>query len=101
MSSREYFTLPLLKTVTFFALRLLSLTSCATNIINISIAVRAEEGTPDMDTALTEIYNLYADCALKDPFYELEMPIRSTLFTQSVDSLMERLEKASSGPSKR
>ena len=54
-----------------------------------------------MDTALTEIYNLYADCALKDPFYELEMPIRSTLFTQAVDSLMERLEKTSNGPAKR
>lgn len=54
-----------------------------------------------MDTALTEIYILYADCALKDPFYELEMPIRSTLFTQAVDALMERLDKSSSGASKR
>ena len=54
-----------------------------------------------MDAALTEIYILYCDCSLKDPFYELEMPIRSTLFTQSVDALMERLEKASSAPSKR
>jgi len=54
-----------------------------------------------MDDALTEIYILYAECALKDPFYELEMPIRSTLFTQAVDALMERLERASSGPSKR
>jgi trafficking protein particle complex subunit 4 len=61
----------------------------------------AEEGTPDMDNALTEIYILYTDCALKDPFYELEMPIRSTLFTQAVDALMERLEKAANTPNKR
>ena len=54
-----------------------------------------------MDTALTEIYILYADCALKDPFYELEMPIRSTLFTKAVDALMERLEKAAMTPSRR
>lgn len=85
---------------TCLALLLNSLTNFAANITNLFIDIRAEEGTPDMDTALTEIYNLYADCALKDPFYELEMPIRSTLFTQSVDSLMERLQ-ASSGPSKR
>jgi trafficking protein particle complex subunit 4 len=61
----------------------------------------AEEGTPDMDTALTEIYILYCDCALKDPFYELEMPIRSTLFTQAVDALMDRLEKAANAPTRR
>lgn len=54
-----------------------------------------------MDTALQEIYILYCDCALKDPFYELEMPIRSALFTQAVDALMERLEKSASSPSKR
>ena len=28
-----------------------------------------------------------------DPFYELEMPIRSELFTQAVDSLIEKVEK--------
>jgi hypothetical protein len=62
---------------------------------------RAEPGTPDMDTALQEIYILYCDCALKDPFYELEMPIRSALFSQAVDALMERLEKAANTPSGR
>ena len=61
----------------------------------------AEPGTNDIDQVLREIYILYTDCALKDPFYELEMPIRSTLFTKAVDALMERLEKAASTPSKR
>ena len=28
----------------------------------------------------------------KDPFYELEMPIRCELFTLAVDSLIQRLE---------
>ena len=53
----------------------------------------AEPGTPDLDYVLKEIYVLYADCALKDPFYELEMPIRCELFTQAVDNLIERVEK--------
>ena len=53
-----------------------------------------------MDTALREIYVMYTDCALKDPFYELEMPIRSQLFEKAVDALIERLEKAASSPSK-
>jgi hypothetical protein len=46
---------------------------------------------------------LYADCTLKDPFYELEMPIRCELFTQSVDDFMEKVNSAnaSSGGSNR
>lgn len=55
---------------------------------------RAEPGTADMDYVLKEIYVLYTDCALKDPFYELEMPIRCELFTQAVDALIERVEKS-------
>lgn len=50
----------------------------------------AEPGTPDMDQVLKEIYVLYADCALKDPFYEMDMPIRCELFTQAVDALIDR-----------
>lgn len=53
----------------------------------------AEPGTPDMEFVLREIYALYTDCALKDPFYELDMPIRCELFTQAVDALMAKVEK--------
>ena len=52
------------------------------------LACRAEPGTPDLSAVLKEIYVLYADCALKDPFYELEMPIRCELFTNAVDALV-------------
>jgi trafficking protein particle complex subunit 4 len=45
-----------------------------------------------LDGVLKEIYCLYSDCVLKDPFYELEMPIRSELFVQSVDALIEKYE---------
>ena len=38
---------------------------------------------------LKEIYVLYTECVLKDPFYELEMPIRSDLFVQGVDLLIQ------------
>ena len=47
----------------------------------------------NLDTVLREIYALYTDCALKDPFYELEMPIRCELFTEAVDTLIQRIEK--------
>ena len=47
-----------------------------------------------MELALKEIYVLYADYALKNPFYELDMPIRCDLFSQGVDALIERLNTA-------
>lgn len=57
------------------------------------VSCSAEPGTQDMNFVLKQIYVLYTDCALKDPFYELEMPIRCELFTQAVDALIDRVEK--------
>ena len=55
---------------------------------------RAEPSTPvDLDAVLKEIYILYTDCALKDPFYELEMPIRCELFSTGVEQLIQKMEK--------
>eukprot|EP00568_Trieres_chinensis_P013648 CAMPEP_0183292194 /NCGR_PEP_ID=MMETSP0160_2-20130417/1342_1 /TAXON_ID=2839 ORGANISM="Odontella Sinensis, Strain Grunow 1884" /NCGR_SAMPLE_ID=MMETSP0160_2 /ASSEMBLY_ACC=CAM_ASM_000250 /LENGTH=151 /DNA_ID=CAMNT_0025453113 /DNA_START=103 /DNA_END=558 /DNA_ORIENTATION=+ len=67
--------------------------SCLQTRTGVKFVITAEPGTPDLDMVLKEIYVLYADCALKDPFYELEMPIRCELFTQAVDALIERVEK--------
>ena len=60
----------------------------------VKFVVTAEPGSTDLDYVLREIYVLYADCTLKDPFYELEMPIRCELFSKAVDALVERVEKA-------
>lgn len=60
----------------------------------IKFVLTAEQTTTvDLDYVLREIYTLYTDCVLKDPFYELEMPIRSELFVQAVDDLLERATK--------
>lgn len=67
---------------------------CFQTRTGIKFVVTAEPGTPDMDVVLKEIYVLYSDCVCKDPFYELDMPIRSDLFGQAVDSLVERVEKS-------
>ncbi|WZZ37630.1 hypothetical protein YC2023_033889 [Brassica napus] len=62
----------------------------------ISIASRTkffvvcEPGTPHMESLLRYVYELYTDYVLKNPFYEIEMPIRCELFdinlTQAVQS---------------
>lgn len=39
-----------------------------------------EPGTQHMEALLKVIYELYTDYVLKNPFYEMEMPIRCELF---------------------
>lgn len=51
----------------------------------------------DPKRVLRELYVLYAECALKDPFYELDMPIRCELFGDAVDALMGRLRGGGGG----
>ncbi|KAL3817680.1 hypothetical protein ACHAXA_002829 [Cyclostephanos tholiformis] len=64
---------------------------CLQTRTGIKFVLTAEPGTPGIDAVLREIYVLYSDCALKDPFYELEMPIRCELFTNAVDSLIDQV----------
>lgn len=47
-----------------------------------------------MDVLLRKIYELYADFALKNPFYSLEMPIRCELFDTNLQALLETVEKS-------
>ena len=67
-------------------------------IIIVVIITSAEKGTRGLMKMLREIYVLYADCTLKDPFYELEMPIRGDLFNQAIDDLFfDKMDNANSG----
>jgi len=63
-------------------------------VTGIKFVLTAEpSSTIDLARVLQDIYILYTECVLKDPFYELEMPIRSDLFVQAVDALIERASK--------
>jgi Sybindin-like family len=72
---------------------------CFQTRTGIKFVITAEPNTSmvvDLEAVLREIYVLYTECVLKDPFYELEMPIRSELFVQAVDSLIDKVEKMAS-----
>ena len=72
---------------------------CFQSKTGLKFVVTAEPNTPDMDTALKGIYGIYADSCLKDPFYEVDMPIKSEIFTLGVDELMERLNNTTTSRS--
>jgi len=46
-----------------------------------------------LEQLLKKIYELYADFALKNPFYSLEMPIRCELFDTNLHILLEQTDK--------
>jgi hypothetical protein len=63
-------------------------------------SLEREEGTPTW-MLLTEIYILYADCALKDPFMNWKCPFEVIPVYLNRGCLDGAAEKASSGSSKR
>lgn len=68
---------------------------CLQTRTGVKFVITAEPGTRNSKQVLRELYVLYAECALKDPFYELDMPIRCELFTDAVDALMVRMQGSS------
>jgi len=69
---------------------------CLQTVTGVKFVLSAEPTTDaDLAQVLKDIYILYTECVLKDPFYELEMPIRSDLFVQAVDALIERANRPS------
>ena len=48
----------------------------------------------DMNNIIPEKVELYADFALKNPFYSLEMPIRCEQFESNLQLLLEQQEKS-------
>lgn len=51
-----------------------------------------------VEPLLRKVYELYADYALKNPFYSLEMPIRCELFETNLQLLLQQLDNTKSPP---
>lgn len=66
---------------------------CFQTLTGVKFMVVAEPNQAGMEILLKRIYELYADYALKNPFYSLEMPIRCELFETNLQSLLEVVEK--------
>uniref|UniRef100_A0A1B6MSR3 Trafficking protein particle complex subunit n=1 Tax=Graphocephala atropunctata TaxID=36148 RepID=A0A1B6MSR3_9HEMI len=67
---------------------------CFQTLTGVKFMVVAEPTQLGIETLLRKIYELYADFALKNPFYDLEMPIRCELFDTHLQALLEQMEKS-------
>ena len=64
---------------------------CFQTLTGMKFVLTASRGTTDLDVLLQGVYELYADYVLKNPFYEMEMPIRCDLFDRHLDKLIHRM----------
>lgn len=67
---------------------------CYQTLTGVKFMTIADPNQSDMELLSKRLYELYADYALKNPFYSLEMPIRCELFETNLVSLLETVEKS-------
>lgn len=70
---------------------------CYQTLTGIKFIVVAEPTQSGIEILLKRVFELYADYALKNPFYSLEMPIRCELFESNLQTLLENIEKSGAG----
>mmetsp|Transcript_67889 Transcript_67889/g.141544 ORF Transcript_67889/g.141544 Transcript_67889/m.141544 type:complete len:136 (-) Transcript_67889:58-465(-) len=61
---------------------------CFQTPTGIKFIMLAEPMISNLDSLLRQIYSLYSDYVLKNPFYELDMPIQCELFDVKVQDLV-------------
>ncbi|KAI6655985.1 Trafficking protein particle complex subunit 4 [Oopsacas minuta] len=70
---------------------------CLQTLSGLKFIYLSEPKTQGVDVLLKKTYELYVDFALKNPFYNLEMPVRCELFDKNLMLLIEQSEKVISG----
>ncbi|XP_057333284.1 trafficking protein particle complex subunit 4 [Microplitis mediator] len=67
---------------------------CFQTLTGVKFMVVAEPSQLGMEILTKRVYELYADYALKNPFYSLDMPIRCELFETNLITLLDTVEKS-------
>eukprot|EP00918_Siedleckia_nematoides_P017526 GHVU01037714.1.p1 GENE.GHVU01037714.1~~GHVU01037714.1.p1 ORF type:complete len:225 (+),score=28.69 GHVU01037714.1:90-764(+) len=71
---------------------------CSQTLTGIKFVVTSDIRQGNQEGLLRRLYELYADFALKNPFYSLDMPIRCEKFDENLRSAVEMAEKIGLGP---
>lgn len=66
---------------------------CSQTLTGIKFVVITDPRQGEQDQFLNKLYENYADFALKNPFYSIDMPIRCELFDVNLKLLLEQVEK--------
>lgn len=63
---------------------------CLQTLTGAKFVLTAAPSMTELDVLLQGIYELYSDYVLKNPFYEVDMPIRCDLFNKHLDRFIQR-----------
>ncbi|XP_071958070.1 trafficking protein particle complex subunit 4-like [Antedon mediterranea] len=66
---------------------------CFQTLTGIKFILLTDPKQTGIDTLLKKIYEIYADYALKNPFYSVDMPIRCDLFDTNIQALVEQVDR--------
>ncbi|KAH7031611.1 Longin-like domain-containing protein [Microdochium trichocladiopsis] len=58
-------------------------------------SVQSSGGPAGADAAMRRIYEYYADYVMKNPFYQLEMPVRCEMFDRRLNSYIREINSSS------
>ena len=65
---------------------------CFQSLTGTKFVLTATPGLIEMDHILAQVYELYSDYVLKNPFFEIDMPIRCKLFNKHISSVFKKYE---------
>jgi hypothetical protein len=64
---------------------------CLQTLTGVKFVVTARpQGCPNLPALLKVVYSVYSDYVLKNPFYEMDMPIRCDLFNKHLDAMLSK-----------
>lgn len=56
-------------------------------LLGMKFFVVAQPGVDDLEPFLKQVYEAYSDYVLKNPFYDLDMPVRLSLFDKHIERI--------------
>lgn len=64
--------------------------NCYQTLTGLKFIVTASPTAKNLDRVLKDVYQLYCDFVMKDPFHKMEQPIKSDKFVTALDNLVQR-----------
>jgi hypothetical protein len=64
---------------------------CFSTLTGTKFLLFTEPDQPNVDAIIRRIYELYADYVMKNPFYQIEMPIRCEVFDRRLGQYLRPL----------
>ncbi|KAK4152269.1 trafficking protein particle complex subunit 4 [Chaetomidium leptoderma] len=64
---------------------------CVTTLTGIKFLLFTDTTQANVDLAIRRVYDMYSDYVMKNPFYQLEMPVRCDMFDRKLASYIREI----------